>query len=161
MGNKQVLITLEGLKKLEEELEYLKSVRRREVAERIRQAVEYGDITDNSEFEDAKREQVLIENRIMALEKKLRNAQVVDEEQQTDPDVITLGSEVVLEDLADGQAYEFKLVSSADGETLENVISSESPAGQAILGQTVGAVVEVRAPKGLVKYKILEVRRPG
>lgn len=161
MGNKQVLITLEGLKKLEEELEYLKSVRRREVAERIRQAVEYGDITDNSEFEDAKREQVLIENRIMVLEKKLRNAQVVDEEQQTDPDVITLGSEVVLEDLADGQAYEFKLVSSADGETLENVISSESPAGQAILGQTVGAVVEVRAPKGLVKYKILEVRRPG
>ncbi|WP_425059762.1 Transcription elongation factor GreA [Sporomusa carbonis] len=154
---KDVMLTIEGLKKLEQKLDHLKSVRRRDVAERIKQAIEFGDISENSEYEDAKNEQAFIEGEILTLEKILRNAKVIDEEISTD--VVALGSTVKLKDLEFDDELEYTIVGSAEADPTEFKISNESPVGQAILGQKVGSVVEVNVPAGILKYEILEIRR--
>lgn len=155
MAEKQTMLTAEGLKKIEDKLEHLKSVRRREVAERIKQAIEFGDISENSEYEDAKNEQAFIEGEILTLEKMLRNAKLIE---KGETDVVTVGSTVVLKDLEFGDELEYTIVGSAEADPTEAKISNESPVGEAILGQKVGSVVEVNVPAGVLKYEILGLR---
>ena len=156
MSEKEVMLTVEGLRKLEQELEHLKSVRRKEIAERIKQAIEFGDISENSEYEDAKNEQAFIEGRILTLEKKLRNARIIDD---TGLDIgkVSLGSKVVLKDLECGDVLEYVIVGSMEADPSAAKISNESPVGKAIMGQRIGAVVEVLVPVGLLKYELLEI----
>ncbi len=155
MAEKQTILTLEGLKKIEEKLEHLKSVRRREVAERIKQAIEFGDISENSEYEDAKNEQAFIEGEILTLEKTLRNAKIIEKDET---DVVTIGSTVVLKDLEFGDELEYTIVGSAEADPTEAKISNESPVGAAILGQRVGSIVEVTVPAGILKYEIVALK---
>jgi transcription elongation factor GreA len=157
MAEKQIILTPEGLKKIEQKLDHLKSVRRREVAERIKQAIEFGDISENSEYEDAKNEQAFIEGEILTLEKMLRNAKLIDED-EISADVVTLGSTVVLKDLEIGDELEYTIVGSAEADPTEFRISNESPVGEAILGRKVGSVVEVHVPAGTLKYEILDIK---
>jgi transcription elongation factor GreA len=154
---KETVLTIDGLKKLEQKLDFLKSVRRREVAERIKQAIEFGDISENSEYEDAKNEQAFIEGEILTLEKMLRNAKVIDED-DIKTDEVTLGAIVKLRDLEFGDEFEYSIVGSAEADPTEFKISNESPVGQAILGQKVGSIVEVNVPAGLLQYEIVEIK---
>lgn len=158
MAEKEVILTPEGLAKLEKELEHLKTVRRREVAARIKQAIEFGDISENSEYDDAKNEQAFIEGRIVSLEKMLRNAKVLDGE-SVDTDVVTVGLKVKLKDLELGEELEYTLVGSAEADPSEYRISNESPVGRALMGRRVGEVVEVNAPVGTLRYEIVEISR--
>ncbi len=156
MKEKDVLLTVEGLKKLEEELERYKSVKRRDVAERIKQAIEFGDITENSEYEDAKNEQAWIEGRILTLEKMLRNAKIIDDE-SIGTDEVTLGSTVVLRDLEYNDQVEYTIVGSVEADPANSKISNESPVGRAIIGKSKGCVVEVNVPAGMLKYEIVDI----
>lgn len=158
MSDKEVILSAEGLRKLEEKLEYLKTVKRREVAERIRKARQFGDINENSEYEDAKNEQSFIEGEIIQLEKLLRNAKLVDD-LAVDPNVIGLWSKVTLQDLETDETLEYTIVSSTESDPDQNKISDESPVGRAVLGQKAGETVEVQVPAGTFKYRILEVSR--
>ena len=155
MAEKEIILTLEGLKKLEEELELSKTVKRREVAERIKQAIGFGDISENSEYHDAKNDQGFIEGRIITLEKMLRNARVIDEVEGTD--IVALGAKVHLKDMAYGDVEEYFIVGSTEADPFANKISNESPVGKAALGQTKGAVIEVDVPAGLLCYQILNI----
>lgn len=156
MADKEVILTLEGLKKLEEELEHLKTIKRRDIAERIKQAIEFGDITENSEYEDAKNEQAFIEGRILTLEKMLRNARVIDDN-EISTDLASVGSTVQIKDLESGDVLEYTIVGSAEADPLANRISNESPLGRAILGQSVGKTVEIDVPAGKLRYQILGI----
>lgn len=158
MAEKQFILTAEGLKNIEQKLDHLKSVRRREVAERIKQAIEFGDISENSEYEDAKNEQAFIEGEIITFEKMLRNSKLIDED-EVGTDVVSIGAIVVLKDLEYGDELEYAIVGSAEADPVEMKISNESPVGQAILGQKVGSIVEVNVPAGILKYEVLEIRR--
>jgi transcription elongation factor GreA len=155
MAEKEVILTLEGLKKLEEELELSKTVKRREVALRIKQAIDFGDISENSEYDDAKNDQAFIEGRIITLEKMLRNARVIDEVEGTD--VVALGAKVRLKDVDFGDEEEYCIVGSAEADPGTNKISNESPVGKAVLGQTKGSIVEVTVPAGILHYQIIDI----
>ncbi|MEW8977214.1 MAG: transcription elongation factor GreA [Symbiobacterium sp.] len=157
MPEKEVLLSLEGLKQLEQELLYLRTVKRLEVAERIKQAREYGDIAENSEYEDAKNEQAFIEGRILELEKMLRNARVIDEP-VGNHDVVVVGSTVVLRDLEYGEECTYTIVGTTEADPSQHRISNESPVGRAIMGQKVGTVVAVEAPDGVIKYEIVAIK---
>lgn len=157
MAEKQFILTAEGLKKIEQKFDHLKSVRRREVAERIKQAIEFGDISENSEYEDAKNEQAFIEGEIITLEKMLRNSKLI-EEGDIVTDVVSIGAVVVLKDLEFGDELEYTIVGSTEADPVEFKISNESPVGQAILGKKVGSVVEVNVPAGILKYEVLEIK---
>lgn len=158
MSEKEVILTQEGLKKLEEELEHLKSVKRREVAERIKVAIGYGDISENSEYEDAKNEQAFIEGRIITLEKMLRNARIINND-EIDTDVVSIGSIVTLEDLELGDSVEYAIVGTAESDPSQNKISNESPVGKSILGKKKGSVVDVNVPAGIIQYKIIDIKK--
>lgn len=158
MSEKEVLLSWEGLKQLENELTQLRTVKRLEVAERIKQAREYGDITENAEYEDAKNEQAFIEGRILVLEKMLRNARLIDEESARAAGIVTVGSTVVLRDLEYGDEQTYMIVGTTEADPAHNRISNESPVGRAIMGQKVGAVVTVDAPDGPIKYEVLDIR---
>jgi transcription elongation factor GreA len=158
MIEKDVMLTVQGLKKLEDELGNLKSVKRREVAERIKQAIEFGDISENSEYEDAKNEQAFIEGRILTLEKMLRNAKIIDDE-NLDTKLVSIGSTVLLKDLERGEEVKYTIVGSVEANPDGNKISNVSPVGKAILGQSKGSVVEVNVPAGNLKYKIMDILR--
>ncbi|HHX50663.1 MAG TPA: transcription elongation factor GreA [Clostridia bacterium] len=156
MPEQEVILTATGLKKLEEELEYLKIVKRREIAERIKQAIEFGDISENSEYEDAKNEQAFVEGRILTLEKKLRYARVLDDS-EVDTDVISLGCRVMLKDVESGDELEYVIVGSMEANPGDNKISNVSPVGKAILGAKIGDTVEVSVPAGVFKYQVLNI----
>lgn len=158
MPEKEVLLTGDGIKRLEEELHYLKTVKRREIADRIRAAIEFGDISENSEYEEAKNEQAFVEGRIITLEKMLRHARIIDTS-EVPGDTVTIGSTVLLKDLEYGDEIEYTIVGSAEADPTANKISNESPVGRAILGQKPGSVVEVKVPAGVLKYQILDVRK--
>ncbi|OUM85287.1 MAG: transcription elongation factor GreA [Bacillus thermozeamaize] len=158
MAEKEILLTPDGMKKLEEELEHLKSVKRAEVAERIKVAIGYGDLSENSEYEDAKNEQAFIEGRIITLEKMLRNARVIQNE-DVSTDVVSIGSKVRLQDLEFDEEVEYTIVGSAESDPEKNRISNESPVGQALLGKKIGDTIEVQVPAGVIRYKILEITR--
>jgi transcription elongation factor GreA len=158
MSEKEVILTLEGLKKLEEELEYLKSVKRREVAERIKVAIGYGDISENSEYEDAKNEQAFIEGRVITLEKLLRNARIINDD-DVDINTVSVGSVVTIEDLEFNEVLEYSIVGTAESDPLQNKISNESPVGRAILGKKKGSIVDVNVPAGMIQYKIIDIKK--
>lgn len=154
---KEVLLTPEGLKKLEAELEHLKSYRRKEIADRIKQAISFGDISENSEYEEAKNEQAFVEGRILTLEKTLRNAQVIDSD--SDDEVVALGAWVRLKDLEETDEVEYEIVGSPEADPGNFRISNESPLGKAVLGQKAGSVVEINVPAGLLRYEITGIRK--
>ncbi|MDD2554161.1 MAG: transcription elongation factor GreA [Desulfotomaculaceae bacterium] len=158
MNENDVMLTLNGLKKLEDELINLKSVKRREVAERIKQAIEFGDISENSEYEDAKNEQAFIEGRILTLEKTLRNAKIIDDE-NLDTNLVYIGSTVLLKDLEHGDEVKYTIVGSVEADPDANKISNVSPVGKAIIGQPKGSIVEVDVPAGQLKYQIVDILR--
>jgi len=156
MAEQEVVLTKQGLRKLEEELEFLRTVRRQQVAERIKQAIEFGDISENSEYEEAKNEQAFIEGRIITLEKTLRHAKLIDQA-DISTEVVSLGTRVRLRDLETGEENEYEIVGSLEADPSQNRISNLSPVGRALLGQRVGAVVEVKAPGGVQRYEILSI----
>jgi transcription elongation factor GreA len=156
LSERELLVSAEGLKKLESELEHLKTVKRTEVAERIKQAREFGDISENSEYEDAKNEQGLIEARIQSLENMLRNARVVDETGQ-DKSVVHIGSRVRVLDEQQHEEEEYIVVGSAEADPIRNRISIESPVGKALLGATAGDRIEVAVPMGRLSLTVVAV----
>ena len=154
---KEVILTPEGYKKLKQEIEDLSTVKRREVAERIRVAREFGDIAENAEYDDAKNEQMLLEHRIATLEERLRDARVITKKDVA-KDVVSIGSKVKLRDVAARQTVEYQIVGSAEANPAQNKLSNESPVGKAIIGHKKGETVEVSAPRGTLKFKILEIK---
>lgn len=156
MSEKEVILTPSGLKKLEEELEELKTVKRREVAERIKEAIGHGDLSENSEYDEAKNEQAFIEGRIITLEKMLRNARIISGE-DVDTELVNVGSTVKLKDIEMGEVVEYTIVGSAESDPMNNKISNESPVGQALIGKTKGAIVDVNVPAGVIQYEILDI----
>lgn len=158
MAENEIKITLEGLKQMEEELEHLKTVRRKEVAARIKQAIEFGDISENSEYEDAKNEQAFIEGSILNLEKQLRNARIIDTE-DVGVDAVTVGSTVRIFNHNKQIEQEYTIVGSVETDPAHFRISNESPVGKALLGHKVGDQVEVEIPSGILKMDVLEIRK--
>jgi transcription elongation factor GreA len=157
LPEKEVLLTGDGVKRLEDELQLLKSVKRREIAERIRTAIDFGDISENSEYEEAKNEQAFIEGRIIQLEKMLRYARIIDTS-EVPPDTVGVGTTVLLKDQDTGDDIEYTIVGSAEADPADNKISNKSPVGKAILGKKVGTVVEVKVPAGTLRYRIEDIR---
>jgi transcription elongation factor GreA len=154
---KEVILTPEGYEKLKNEIEHLQTEKRREVAERIRVAREFGDIQENAEYDDAKNEQMLLEHRIATLEERLRNARVIDKKDIA-KDVVSVGSRVKLRDVDAKKTFEYRIVGSAEANPSENKLSNESPVGKAIIGKKKGETVTVAAPRGTLKFKILEIK---
>ncbi len=157
MAVKEVILTKEGYEKLRKEIEHLSTDKRREVAERIRHARDFGDISENSEYDDAKNEQAMLEHRIATLEERLRSARVISKK-DVPKDVVSVGSMVRLRDIEAKTTVEYKVVGSAEANPSENKLSNESPVGRAIIGKKKGETVEVTAPRGSLKFKILEVK---
>ncbi|NLY46527.1 MAG: transcription elongation factor GreA [Tissierella sp.] len=158
MAEKHVFLTAKGLVKIEDELDDLKSVKRKEIAERIKQALSFGDISENSEYDQAKNEQAQLEERIAKLENMLRNAKIIDEDEIT-TDKVSIGSKVVVKDLEFDEEMEYVLVGSAEADPYEGRISNESPLGSALIGHEIGEIVEVNVPDGVIKYEILKIAR--
>jgi transcription elongation factor GreA len=154
---KEVILTAEGYKKLHQEIDRLRGEKRREVAERIRVAREFGDISENAEYDDAKNEQAMLEHKIAQLEDRLLTARVITKK-EISKDAVSIGSRVRLRDLQAGKTFEYHIVGSAEANPAENKLSNESPVGKAILGHKKGDVVEVTAPRGALKFKIMEIK---
>ena len=158
MEAKKNILTYEGLKKYEEELQELKVVKRREVAEKIKEAREQGDLSENAEYDAAKDEQRDIEARIEELEKILKNAEVVDED-EVDLEVINIGCKVKILDVEYNDELEYKIVGSTEANSLKGKISNESPVGKALIGKKAGEVITVETQAGAFQYKVLEIQR--
>lgn len=158
MSEKEVFLTKEGLKNLEVELDDLKAVKRKEIAERIKTALGFGDISENSEYDEAKNDQAQLEERILRIENMIRNASIIDEE-DISTDKVSLGSKVSVKDLENDLDMEFTVVGSAETDPYDGRISNESPVGAALLGRKSGETVEVRVPDGIIKYKILDISK--
>ena len=158
MEAKKKLLTYAGLKALEDELEHLKVVKRKEVAGKIKEAREQGDLSENAEYDAAKDEQRDIELRIEELEKLLKNVEVVVED-EVDLEKISVGCQVKVYDVEYEEEIEFRIVGSTEANSLENKISNESPVGQALLGRKAGETVEVESQAGVIEYQILEIQR--
>ena len=158
MEAKKNILTYEGLKKYEEELQELKVVKRREVAQKIKEAREQGDLSENAEYDAAKDEQRDIEARIEELEKILKNAEVVDED-EVDLERINIGCKVKILDIEYNEELEYKIVGSTEANSLKGKISNESPVGKALIGTKVGDVINVETPAGVFQYKVLEIQR--
>ncbi len=159
-GREKNILTYEGLKKLEDELQDLKVVQRREIAQKIKEAREQGDLSENAEYDAAKDEQRDIETRIEQIEKILKNAEVVLDE-EIDLNKISIGCVVRVLDIEFDEEEEYKLVGSSEASSLQNKISNESPIGRALIGAQVGDIVNVEAPAGVVQYKVLSIQRAG
>lgn len=155
---KQFIMTYEGVKKLEEELEYLKTVKRKEITEKIKVALGYGDLSENSEYDEAKNDQAFIEGRILQLENMLKNAVVVDESELPN-DVVSVGTIVKVKDYDFDEEVEYSIVGSAEADPMNFKISNESPVGSALVGKKVGDIVEVAVPDGVNKFEVLGIRR--
>ena len=158
MVDKKNILTYEGLKKYEDELQNLKVVKRKEVAQKIKEAREQGDLSENAEYDAAKDEQRDIELRIEELEKLLKNAEVVVED-EIDLDKINIGCKVKVYDVDEDEEMEFKIIGSTEANSLQNKISNESPVGHALIGRKVGDVVDVETQSGVIQYKVLEIQR--
>lgn len=158
MLEKEILLTAAGLKKLEDDLDHLKNVRRKEVADRIKVAISFGDISENSEYDDAKNEQAFLEGRIASLERNLRHVRIIDENDIT-IDQVGVGTTVRVKDLDYGDELEYTLVGSPEASPMQGRISNESPVGMALMGCQTGTTVEVDVPAGILRYEVLEIRR--
>ncbi|WP_026883608.1 transcription elongation factor GreA [Clostridium akagii] len=156
---KKYVMTYEGVKKLEDELSFLKTTKRKEVTAKIKVALSFGDLSENSEYDEAKNDQAFLEGRIIQLENMLKNASIVDES-EIPKDIINIGSLVKVKDFEFDEEIEFLIVGSAEADPIANKISNESPVGSALMGKKVGKIVEVQVPDGINKYEILSINRP-
>lgn len=156
MDNKTVKLTESGLKQLEEELEYLKTKKRKEVSEKIKVALGFGDLSENSEYDEAKNEQAQVEARIVSVENMLKNAVVIDENER-DTSKVELGATVKLLDIEFDEEIEYKIVGSTEADPDAGRLSDESPLGKALMGKGEGVMVDVDAPEGIIQYKILQI----
>ena len=156
MSGKEIFLTYEGLRKLEDELEQLKGEKRKEIAERIRKALAFGDITENSEYDEAKSEQVQNEIRILHLENMLKYATIIDED-EIDTDAVLLGTHVKVYDMEYNEEFDYHIVGSTEADPIQYKISNDSPVGRALLGKKAGDTVEVSVPDGTVKMKVLKI----
>lgn len=157
-NGKQVVLTYEGVKKIEDELEHLKTVKRKEITEKIKTAISFGDLSENSEYDEAKNEQAFVEGRIATLENMLRNAKILDDE-DIKTDFVSMGSVVKVKDLEFDDVLEFTIVGSAEADPLEMKISNEAPIGRGLLGKKVGDKVEIQVPDGVSNFEVLEIKR--
>ncbi|MEG1004271.1 MAG: transcription elongation factor GreA [Clostridium sp.] len=155
---KRFVMTYEGVKKLENELEILKTVKRKEITEKIKVALGYGDLSENSEYDEAKNEQAFTEGRILQLENMLKNAEVVDES-EISSDIVSVGAKVKVKDYDFDEEVEYTIVGSAEADPMEFKISNESPVGAGLIGKKVGDVVEITVPDGISKYEVLDIRK--
>ncbi len=158
----QTLVTKEGLKKLKDELDELKTARRQEVAQRLKEAISYGDLSENSEYEEAKNEQAFVEGRILELEQKVKNAKIISEKKvettKRGGKVIDIGSTVSLQNQSGNEAAEkYTIVGTTEADPLDHKISNESPIGKSLLGRQKGDTVDVTTPSGIVEYEVLQV----
>lgn len=158
MSEQDVILTREGLEQLEDELENLRSVKRAEVKERLKEAIALGDLSENSEYDDAKNEQAFMEGRILELEKMIRNAKVIEDDVQQEG-VISVGSLVKVRDIEFDEISEYRLVGTVEADPMNNRISNESPVGRALLGHKAGETVNVEVPAGVIKMEILEISK--
>ena len=158
---KEFKLTRERLKELEAELNYLKTTKEKEVAEQIKEARSFGDLSENSEYDEAKNEQAIVESRIATLEATLKNAVIVEDEAEVkiDEDRIRLGNTIRVLDLETGEEQVYDIVSSIEADPMNGKISDDSPLGSAVLGQQSGQTIEVEAPIGTLKYKILGIEK--
>jgi transcription elongation factor GreA len=155
---KQNILTIEGLAKLEDELDFLKSKKRAEIALRIKQALAFGDITENSEYDEAKNEQAFVEGRIVQIENILKTAKVIDDE-DIQTDIVSVGCRVTLRDVELGDEVEYLIGGSAEADPINLKISNESPVGKALIGKTIGDIVDIVVPDGVIKYEILNIKK--
>ena len=158
MASKQIVLTNEGLQKLEAELEQLKTVRRKEVSEKIKVALSFGDLSENSEYDEAKNEQAIVESRIVEIEQMLKNVSILDED-GISTETVSVGSKVTVKRLSNDKVDTYRIVGSTEAAPLEKKISDESPVGKAMLGHKVGDTVDVEAPSGAIQYQILEIAK--
>jgi len=152
---KEVILTKEGYEKLKKEIDFLRGDKRREVAERIRVAREFGDIAENAEYDDAKNEQMMLEHRIAQLEERLLAARVIDKK-EISKDAVSIGSRVKLRDVEAKKTVEYRIVGSAEANPAETKLSNDSPVGKAILGRKKGEPVDVATPRGSLKVKVAQ-----
>ncbi|WP_458124600.1 transcription elongation factor GreA [Paenibacillus sp. Z3-2] len=157
MANDEVILTQEGLEKLEDELRELKTVKRKELAERLKLAISYGDLKENSEYHSAKDDQAFMETRILILEKMLTKARVITSD-NIDSNKVSIGSTVFLNDIEFAEKIEYKVVGPAEADVADNKISYESPLGKELMGKEVGSVIHVNAPMGVIKYELLQIK---
>lgn len=155
---KEVVLTRSGLQKIEQELEHLRTVHRREVADRIRDSKQFGELSENSEYEDAKTEQAFVEGRIIELKRILQNAHVIEDD-DVHTDVVGVGSRVTVRDMATKDEWEYTIVGSVEADPSEDRISYESPVGEALIDRKVGEIVSVQIPEGTAKYKIVKITK--
>ena len=153
---KEVILTPEGYEKLKQEIDVMRNDKRREVADRIRIAREFGDIAENAEYDDAKNEQAMLEHKIAQLEERLLSARVITKK-EISKDAVSIGTTVRLRDVSANKSFEYHIVGSAEANPAESKLSNESPVGKAIMGHKKGDVVEVAAPRGSLTFKILEI----
>ncbi len=158
MEEKEVILTQEGYNKIEKELNYLKTEKRAEIAGRIKVALGFGDLSENSEYDEAKNAQAENEVRIAELENKMRHAKIIDEK-DIDTETVQIGNKVKVLDMEFNEEVEYTIVGSTEVDLAENKISNESPLGEALIGAKKGKTVEVNAPGGILKYKILDINR--
>ncbi len=154
--SKQVILTEEGLKNLESELENLKTVKRKEVAEKIKVALSFGDLSENSEYDEAKNEQAIIEARILEIESMLKDVKIIDEHELS-TELVNVGSKVKVEDIEYSEIIDYKIVGPSEADPREGKISDESPVGAALIGHEAGEIVKVETPGGICTYKIIEI----
>ena len=158
MAAKQTVLTQEGLKNLEDELEHLKTVTRREIADKIKVALSFGDLSENSEYDEAKNEQGIVEARIAEIEATLKNVKILDADELS-TEHVSIGNKIVLESAEDGKILSLQLVGSKEVDMKTGKISDESPIGKACIGRKLGETVEVEAPVGIKKYIIKEINK--
>lgn len=152
------LVTKEGLEKLQRELEELRTKTRGEVAQRLKEAIAMGDLSENSEYDDAKNQQSFVEGRIKELEQQIRTAEIIDSSKKRRKNRVDVGMTVIIEDLEDHTEESVQIVGSTESDPFEGKISNESPVGRALMGAKAGDIVEAEAPTGVVKYKIIKIK---
>ena len=157
--DEKIMLTKEGYEILEKELKHLKTVKRKEVAEKINQALAFGDLSENAEYEEAKNEQAFIEGRILVLEEKLMKATIVEDQSGGNSEKIHLGVRVMLENLNSGKQIEYSIVDSVGANPSLQKISFESPLAQALIGKTKGDEIELKVPAGMVKYRVIDIKK--
>lgn len=155
---KQIIVTEEGLKKLNEELEYLKTTKRKEVVEAIRVALSFGDLSENSEYDEAKNEQAKTEARISELEESLKHVKVISDS-EVNTDAVNVGNRVIVYDVEFDEEVEYTIVGSTEADPLENKISDQSPIGSALIGRAAGDTVDVHTPGGIIKLEIRKIMK--
>lgn len=154
----EILLTQEGYDNLVEEYDDLVSVRRKEIAERLKEAISYGDISENAEYDSAKNEQAELEERIATLEYMIRNAKIINQGEISN-DQVNVGTKVVIKDKGNGETLEYAIVGSTEADPFEGKISNESEVGKQLLGKKVGDIVDVQIPDGVVTYEIMEINK--